>query len=89
MAYLGAVPLLAGTPAVLVEASKIVTMEARHASIFRSLLGEADPLSGTGALPTCSGGFGNGAFDRLASIPEVKAKAAPFITSAVCPPLKP
>lgn len=88
-AYLGAVPILAATPAVLVEASKIVTMEARHASVFRQLLGEADPLSGAGVLATCSGGFGQGAFDRLASIDEVKGKAAAFVSSSTCPPLKP
>ncbi len=84
-AYLGAVPLLVGLPAVLQGAAQIVTMEARHASLFRDLLGESDPLSGQGTLA----GFSGGAFDRPASIPEVKAKAQPFIADAVCPPLKP
>jgi hypothetical protein len=87
--YLGSVPLLLGSPALLVEFTKIASMEARHASTFRTLLGEGDPLSGTGALPTCSAAFGSGAFDRLAAFADVKSAVASLIRSDACGPLKP
>lgn len=88
-AYHGALPFLIPAPEILMQAATIATMEARHASVIRGLIGEADPLAATGVFPTCSGDFAMGAFDNSRTIAEVKTAVAPLIASDACAPLKP